>query len=375
MQKLFTFFVLLILANFILEAQTPVKRVLLEEFSTAPCGFCPEGGIIAEQLLKKYPELITFTHHAGFGTDSMTIGESKTIAGKFTNFAPAAVIDRNYHKIPVYTYPEYLAISRQKWDSIVAIHLNETPEADISITKLEFQNDIRQIKLDFTVKFLKDFPTDDYRYNVAIIEDSVSGIGKGWDQKNYFNGDPKYPDLYKKGDSIVGYIHRHVVRMMPYGAWGSNANFPKTITANYEMPISLTLDNLPARWKMKDCKVLVFLSKYSTSIMEHKVYNSIEMKVPYSGNSIEENGTVQNNFGVYPNPVSDLGYIHLAFENATQAKLELYSAFGAKIRDIASGNYQKSQNVYFYTSDLAPGAYFIKVEAGNQIKYVRFIVE
>jgi len=77
-----------------------------------------------KSLFSYYPNLLTFTHHSGFGADAMTINESKILASKFTSFA-SRCIDRNYHDIPVYTLPNYLGISPQKWDSIVAIHLIE----------------------------------------------------------------------------------------------------------------------------------------------------------------------------------------------------------------------------------------------------------
>jgi hypothetical protein len=376
MNRTFTIIVLLLLFFELSNAQTPIKRVLLEEFSTAPCGFCPEGAIIAESLLKKYPELITFTHHAGFGVDSMTIDASKALAAKFTCFAPAGVIDRNYHNIPVYTYPDFLAISRQKWDSIISIHLNEPAEVEISINHHNFLSGTRSYQLGFSVKFLNDFPEDDYRYNVAIIEDSVTGIGNGWDQKNYFNDNPNFPTLYKKGDPFVGYIHRHVVRAMPYGAWGSSEGLLKVITKNYSKKITFDISDVPKNWKMENCSVIIFLSKYNTDIKQQKIYNTVQFGIPIDFLSVDEGKQNENaDFSVFPNPVPDLGYINLEFENPTFTKLELYSSLGIKIREIATGTYQNSQNVYFYTSDLSAGGYFIKVETKNQTRFVSFIVE
>lgn len=375
-KKFFTIIILIPILISIVEAQKVTKRVLLEEFSTAPCGFCPEGSIIAENLLDKYPELITFTHHAGFGVDSMTIDASKTLASKFTCFAPAGVIDRNYHNIPVYTYPNFLAISRQKWDSIIAIHLNETAEVEFSISHHNFLSGSRTYQLGFSIKFLNDFPADDYRYNVAIIEDSVTGLGKGWDQTNYFNDNPNYPTLYKKGDPIVGYIHRHVVRSMPFGAWGSKEKLSEIITENYTQSISLSIEDVPKNWNIENCSVIIFLSKYNSDIQKHKIYNTVQMKIPIDFLSVEdENLRIIDDFAVFPNPVSDLGYINLKFETPTFAKLELYSSMGIKIRDIDKGIYKDSHNVYFYTSDLTTGVYFIKVESKNQTRFVNFIVK
>src|SRR6185503_15550568 len=114
--------------------QPGIKHILLEEFSTAPCGFCPDGDLVAAQLIIDHPAVIWLTHHAGFGVDSMTVPESVTIANTFTTFAPGATIDRGDYPIPVYTMPPYIAISRQKWDSVCVAHLNDPPVVDILIT-------------------------------------------------------------------------------------------------------------------------------------------------------------------------------------------------------------------------------------------------
>src|SRR5207302_40583 len=106
----------------------------LEEFSTAPCGFCPDGDLVAAALIKSYPKVIWVTHHAGFGTDSMTVPQSVTLANAFTTFAPGAAIDRGYYNIPVYSYPNLIAVSRQKWDSICVAHLNDAPAVNLGIT-------------------------------------------------------------------------------------------------------------------------------------------------------------------------------------------------------------------------------------------------
>ncbi|MBN1446462.1 MAG: hypothetical protein JXA28_00925 [Bacteroidetes bacterium] len=55
-----------------LAAQVIERRILTEEFSTARCGFCPDGSLIDANIVRDHPSVIWVTHHAGFGVDSMT---------------------------------------------------------------------------------------------------------------------------------------------------------------------------------------------------------------------------------------------------------------------------------------------------------------
>jgi hypothetical protein len=96
-----------------LSAQSGERHVLLEEFSTAVCGFCPDGTLMAKQLVHDHPSVIWVTHHAGFGTDSMTTPEGRSIAGAFTNFAPSACIDRGEY--PVHVSPYIEEYGKMKW--------------------------------------------------------------------------------------------------------------------------------------------------------------------------------------------------------------------------------------------------------------------
>jgi hypothetical protein len=370
--KLFVTILIFVVALSFAMSQTITKKVLLEEFSTAPCGFCPEGGIIAERLIHQYPDVFTFTHHAGFGTDSMTINESRTIAAQYTNFAPAAVIDRGDYKAPPYTNEGYLGISRQKWDSIVAVRLNDPAQVEVKISELDVFGD-RLLKVTIDVVFNEEMVENDYRYNIAIIEDSVSGIGKGWDQKNYFNGDAKYPTLYQKGDPIVGYIHRHVLRAMPTGAWGMTNNMPRLPQVGVTKKYQMFGYKIPERWKIKDLKIIAFVSAYNDSVYKHKIFNSDEKSFDEVVNVDDENISNKDEFIIRPNPIEDLAYIDCNIGDINSAKFELYSSNGTKIRDIKDGLISQQTNVYFYTSDLSAGLYFIKINLQDRMIIRSFV--
>ncbi len=214
-----------LLAHAPLSAQTTQRHILLEEFSTAQCGFCPDGDIVASRIEKDHPSVIWVTHHAGFGTDSMTAPGSNTIAGAFVNFAPSGVIDRVLYPKHVAPY-ENLGTIRGKWDSLVTAHLDDEQYADIRINST-YREGTAELECTVEIEFSALPAPGDLRVHLYVIEDSIIGHGKGYDQTNYFNSTQGHP-FRGAGDPIVGYAHHRVVSAIPGGAWGVTGVIPST---------------------------------------------------------------------------------------------------------------------------------------------------
>jgi thiol-disulfide isomerase/thioredoxin len=71
-------FILLIL--FYCNSNTqPVKRVLLEQFTSTTCGWCPDGTVYLDSLIKKYPDQVIGAkmHYA----DAMETSETHQMNG------------------------------------------------------------------------------------------------------------------------------------------------------------------------------------------------------------------------------------------------------------------------------------------------------
>ena len=56
----------------IIKEQVGNKKVLLEQFTTEPCQFCPDGKAEVEAVISQYPYVIAIAHRAGFSTDFLT---------------------------------------------------------------------------------------------------------------------------------------------------------------------------------------------------------------------------------------------------------------------------------------------------------------
>lgn len=77
MKRVFTLFislcVLLVIHVINASAQAPVKRVLLEQYTGAWCGWCVDGSVVVEELLELYPDqMIGVKIHQGDGMEVKT---------------------------------------------------------------------------------------------------------------------------------------------------------------------------------------------------------------------------------------------------------------------------------------------------------------
>lgn len=358
------------LASSLAPAQTGERHVLLEEFSTARCGFCPEGGLIAEQIVSDHPSVIWVTHHSGFGIDSMTAEESKGIASAFTNFAPSALIDRGVYPVHVAPYiDEYgkIGTTRTKWDSVITARLGDEQYVALTISSA-YDAATTELSCQVDAVFSTVPTPGDIRMNLFLVEDSVIGFGEGFDQKNYYDGVTTHY-YYKAGNPIIGYPHKRVVSAVPTGAWGVAGIVPMqpetgvTYTYTWSGPLSQV-------WN--DCNVgrpgaislVAFLSYYDTDIKKRHVIHAAEAQVDAVGTRAEspplpDEPRVQ----LYPNPARGVVQVATTLPDGQQGMLVLCDAAGREITRIAvEGGTRRAS---FDATGLTAGCYVYRLYTGT----------
>ena len=336
------------------------KRILLEEFSTAPCGFCPEGDLFAAQIIHDHPQVIWVTHHAGFGTDSMTAAGSTTVAYDFTNFAPGAAIDRGDYQF----YPPYIAVARAKWDSVCTAHLTDAPVVDVQITGV-FDSISRLLTCNVNASFITAPAPGDLRLNLYLVEDSIVGFGNGYDQTNYFNTTPGHY-YFGAGNPIIGYVHHHVIRRLVSGAWGQSGVIPNSPTAGSSYSHTFSNIALPAQWKTGDMTLVAFVSYYNANTSLRQVLNSNEVPLPGLMTAIKP---VQKEsvVSVYPNPAKDR--IILTGMRLRDASFRIVNIVGQTCPA------ELFTDLSVSVSGLRPGVYFLEAVSAQESVRVKFVKE
>ncbi|HRC16468.1 MAG TPA: Omp28-related outer membrane protein [Bacteroidia bacterium] len=328
----------------------PKKNVLMEEFTTASCVYCTGAVTRLNYIKSRHPELVLAQLHAGFGTDQMTglpNQDVPDVATAYTTSAPAVMVDRSYYEseggadIGFYTTIdrwEPYALARKSAVVPVSIQADNT-----------YDSGTRLLTVNASAKFYSSI-TDNFRINCYILEDSVSGTGSGYNQSNAYNTTSvtktgtgtagqntitasnatnvalsfvatgtgiapnalvtgisgttitlSQPNIgavsgnvifrsewYGKGNPIVGYQHRHVVRKMFGGAWGNTSVIPATTAEGVVYDTTYTFI-LPAGWDENQIELVVLVQHYNTSNkFDRQILNVMEMRL----NSADSTGGV-----------------------------------------------------------------------------------
>ncbi len=213
----------IIIISFQLLAQKPVKRVLLEQHTGAWCGWCVDGSVKMEELETLYPDrVLGVKFHNG---DSMAIPEQDEIGNALglTGFPTGSI-----NRLP---YSGAIFLDRTNWKAAAEAELLKPAKVEVSLV-YSLDESTRELIATVSCKAVEDI-NEDLMFNVYIIEDSVSGIGTGWNQSNYYSKNATYPThpYYSLPNPIVGYQHMRVVRQLLGGSWGAFGEIPNpTVT-------------------------------------------------------------------------------------------------------------------------------------------------
>lgn len=173
----------------------PQHRILVEEFTALPCGFCPRGYVAMEYVSENYPEdaIVICYHNDNQGADPMSVTNSMPL---FSNSNPNSCIDREKLIDPYYgnSYNNYLQGIGDLKDLGILDDLDRAMAnvaiADIEVVKAEVADSV--INVTTNVTFMKEVPDDYYRVGYVLKCDGLWNAT--WGQTNYFTHDNNYKD-------------------------------------------------------------------------------------------------------------------------------------------------------------------------------------
>lgn len=369
----------------------PLRKVLLEEFTTASCGNCPMASkrINAWQAEHSNSAII-MTIHEGSGVDAMS---SSTTAAIFNAvhpdgfwFAPAIMIDRT-------VWPEagneiYLIANQfngsadPDLDTLALRDIDSPAKVAIEI-KGDYDPVTRILKATVTATFLEAVASGNWRINLFLVEDNVvgyPGLGpfKGWDQHCY---DPawanaNFPGMFD-GTSIIGYPHRHVMRNAMLGTWGIANVIPATPIPGtaYSTSTSLKVDTA---YHDNNLSLVAFVSSYGSAKNQKYILNANDIKVSASFttgvNDIKP--ISQSTFDqIYPVPAQDKAHLVFTINNSEQIEFVISDLFGKIVQTIPSNTYSSGTHEYILnTNGMAHGIYYVSMCSPGQCLIKKILV-
>lgn len=340
---------------------TVSREVLLEEFTTAPCQFCPDGAVVVEQILATNPSVIAVGEHACFSTDAMTIPEASTYCADFGSGAPTACVDR-----VLFPGETNVAHGRGTWATNASARANVGSPANINLTGT-YNSASRQVSVDINTDFV-DYVAGDIRVTLFVVEDSVTGTGPGYDQVNAFNAQAGHP-YAGAGNPIVGFVHRHVLRDVypTTDAWGDNTVIPAAPSINtpYNKNYTFTLNSA---WKEKDVSLVAFVSYFNADVSQRVVLNASEVKLNNLVTSVNEIQKDEQSLSIYPNPTAAVTNFAFNLSESRNVELSIMDITGKKViaqnfGQLSSGN----QLIKLDVSSLTNGIYFVNLQLDNEV--------
>lgn len=282
MNKLKYFLLVAIVFSLITNLNAAQKKVLIEQFTGAWCGYCVDGTVKMDEILQMYPgKVYGVKFHNG---DKMAIPETDIIGAALglTGY-PTGNVDRT----PVNAGGKtVIMIDRTAWKQVVEYQLQQTAPVEV---KLDWAYD--ESTGDIIASISGDFDqavTNEVRFNVYVIEDEVTGSGTGWDQANYYNNTAGHP-YYQKGNPVTNYKHMAVVRATLGGPWGAENSIPQPITAGTKAKYAFTIKK-GASWNINKIRLIGMVVNYTQN--SRQILNSTEGVKIKSNTSITQVGNL-----------------------------------------------------------------------------------
>lgn len=244
------------------------RMVMLEEFTTEQCGWCPLGIYNINQALDNNNlrgSVVWVCHHAGYGTDFLTATESKTLTQMYgssgSTFAPAMMVDRTYS--PQYTDTSYdkdgvVGGATMDWQYTadwIESEMEDPAFVDVQITSVTIADNVVTVKVAAEKYDAFDAITTEPRINVWLKENDI-----------------KMRNQADNSGLKTGY-HQHAFRASATGTWG------EPIAWNGNSYVGEFTLNINSAWVQENLVVVAFVNRYSSKIRQREIYNATELSL------------------------------------------------------------------------------------------------
>ncbi len=352
------------------------KKVLLEEFTTEPCGYCPDGTLVVEQINNQYPYVVAVGHHAGYNTDFLTTSFHSDYANDMANGAPTASIDR----FDFDGSGDNVAISRGDWSSSSALMYNEVTPVNISIDDIVYNAASNTVDAMVNLDFVDYAMPGDLVITFWVVEDSIvpqnqinyyssqSGSGgAGGSSHAYYN----LP--YNLGVSnATDYQHRHVSMTVETATWGDAISLTNPVPNDtYQQAFTnVSLNGMDAG----QVYLVAVISYDNVDKAKRTVLNVAEEHVNGMVSAINDK-TINEDINTYPNPINDIGFVEFELKNTDEVSINIYNIIGEKVQSVITQKYAAGKHLAaFNASELSEGTYLLKIHSSSDFITKKIVV-
>lgn len=341
----------------------PAKKVVIEEGTGGWCGWCPRGHVAMEYMRETYPE--SFIGIAVHNGDAMVVGpydDNIGLTGYPGSNADRTLLDVSVSSSQFESYHDELVlrISPIK-PGIEAVFDPENRKADITVS----------------AEFVTKLDDIDYRFSVVIVQDSVRGVGSGYNQRNYYSFQTNNLALVGAGHDwqqepdpvpAANMVYMDVARALLGGYNGTANIIPSSVVAGDVVTHSYSYI-VPAAYNIENMHAVVLLLDNSTGQILNAEKADFEVLV--SSKEQFANELVD----IFPNPSQGELNISIQLEEAADIQLQVYNMLGQQVAGQDYGRRNGAMTLPFDGARLATGAYTFHLTMGDKVAVKKVVVE
>ncbi len=350
-------------ANIYAYVPAPGKMILAEEATGTWCGWCPRGAVFMNYMAETYPNhFVGVAVHNGDPMAVPVYDNGLTDFPGFTGF-PSVIVDRAE------------LIDPAELETTVLPRV-ETPPAALLLNKAAYDQATGLLTIELEASFQESL-SGDYRLNVAIIEDGVTGTGSGYNQVNFYAGGGAGPmGGYENLPNPVPasqMVYNHVARDILGGYDGAANSLPSSINAGETHSYTFSFSLLP-NYEYDQIKIVGMLLNPDGSINNVTETTIDEAIANASVNTIDlQSDALQ--LQLWPNPFNEQLNIRLTLVEREEVSLEVLDAYGRSVANRHYGLLQGNIILPFQAQHLPKGLYSFKLRVGNKLSTAKAVLE
>ncbi len=262
-------------------AYAPARKMVAEEATGTWCVWCPRGTEWMDFMAETYPD--DFIGIAVHNNDPMAVAAYDAGLGDFPGFSgyPSVIVDR------------VLVDDPAELENLMGSSLERLVPADIPTATATLDVATRKINIEASTKFATAIADHDFRFNVVLVEDGVTGTGAGYNQANAYAGAgaPTDPipgfgydwDAQPNPAPAAQMVYNHVGRAILGGWAGTAGSIPATAALGENVSRSYTNVDFNAGWNPKKTHaVVMILDNASGEVVNAGKAEDIEIVCPPS---------------------------------------------------------------------------------------------
>jgi hypothetical protein len=343
-----------ILLSFVVitQAQAP-RKVVLEDYTGAWCGYCPRGTTIMNDLIAGNSNVIGVANHIGDVLENNYTYAIKQ--GLNVTSYPNGSIDR--FKFPAQAK---VGFGTNYWASYTSQRLALTSPCNVGIAS-NYNSATRVVDITVDVEFVAGVTAPvggDLRLSCVLLQDGITGVP----QQNYMGQGCSAPSpsspWYTYPCVIPNFVHDHTARInLASNNWGDPTVIPTEVSAGESFSKSFTY-TIPPSWDASKMKVLAFVTRHHpTDAFQRDMLNANQTTGLNSVTGIEviSSGNLVSSHSAFPNPAVDYSNIQFQLNKTDHVSVRIYNALGQVVSTLIDRNLTPGLHSFIWDTETIKG--------------------